>query len=283
MSARSGSKFRNFLIACLVLVCAGCHEIGSVSGQHTLVDVEALFAVEGSFTPQAVYLVGPNEKYSYFYPEELGTGGIELHPIITWGNATLCHPFFYEGLLKHFASHGFVVVAANDPFVGSGVEMLEALDWMIGRHYDESSLFFGLLDVDNAGAVGHSQGGGGAINAGNDPRVVCVVPITPIPGDLSGLHGPMFIAAAGEDVLVPLIWIASAIYNPSHVPTIFGVLDGAGHIDPLGHGDGFRGYVTAFLGSCLFEDPVASVAFFEGCSICNDPDWTVKRKHIQPD
>ena len=50
--------------------------------------------------------------HTYYSLSTLGANGVD-HPIILWGNGTGTTPPTYDGLLRHLASHGFVVAAAN--------------------------------------------------------------------------------------------------------------------------------------------------------------------------
>ncbi|QKT12049.1 MULTISPECIES: poly(ethylene terephthalate) hydrolase family protein [unclassified Rhodococcus (in: high G+C Gram-positive bacteria)] len=102
--------------------------------------------------------------FDVWYPTDLGANG-ERHPIITWGNGTFAHPHQYDYLLSHLASWGFVVIAADNTNTGSGREMLEAVDFLRRQDGDPSSVFHQKLDTDAVGAMGHSQGAVGTLNA----------------------------------------------------------------------------------------------------------------------
>ena len=102
--------------------------------------------------------------YVIFYPTDLGAPGT-VHPIVTWGNGTGAAPGQYSVLLTHLASWGFVVVASTNPNTGTGQEMLAAEDYLVAASADAKSPFYGRLDVDHIGAVGHSQGADGAAQA----------------------------------------------------------------------------------------------------------------------
>ncbi|MEC3915680.1 poly(ethylene terephthalate) hydrolase family protein [Nocardia sp. CDC160] len=102
--------------------------------------------------------------FDIWYPADLGKGGFK-HPIITWGDGTWAHPGQYAYLLSHLASWGFVVIAPDNSNTGSGREMLDAVDYLIGQNDDPASPFHGKLDTDSIGAMGHSQGAIGAVNA----------------------------------------------------------------------------------------------------------------------
>src|SRR5690606_7450341 len=118
---------------------------------------------------------------------------------------------------------------------------------------DPASPFFDVLDLDRVAAAGHSQGGGGAINAGNDPRVDCTAPIQSIAGNLAGLHGPMFLTAGTLDFIVPPGSVSN-LFDGSPVTTIYANRQLANHFSPLGNGEFYRGYLTAWLAWCLLDD-----------------------------
>jgi len=257
-------------LAALLLACtitfAGC-EVCNVTEP-----IEVSYAERGSYGTTSASIPG----YELFYPSNM-TGG---HPIITWGNGTFAVPYVYGALLDYFASWGFVVIASTSTMTGSGEEMLEGIDWLIDENSREESIFFGKLDIDNIGATGHSQGGGGAINAGTDPRVTCTAPIEPIPGDVENLQGPMFLMGGALDTFVPVSRIMSSIYDLSPVPTIFGVAGCANHFTALGDGGVFRGYLTAWFCAELMGHEYAQDVFYGSCEICNNNNWTVYRKNL---
>jgi len=240
-------------------------------------DVDALFSARGPFDTFSDLSTGPGNDFSLFRPADPGQGGV-LHPVVTWGNGTFAIPLFYFDFLDHLASHGFIVIASNDLFTGSGEAMLEGVDWILDENVDPTSVLFGVVDVDAIGATGHSQGGEGTINAGNDPRIDCTAPIQPVPGNVEGLQGPMFALAGGSDFIVPKEIVFNDVYAPAIVPSIFGLLAGSDHFEPLGDAGRYRGYVTAWFAACLAGDGRAVPAFLGECEICSDSDWDVFRK-----
>lgn len=104
------------------------------------------------------------DSYDIWYPADIGTSGV-AHPVITWGNGTMAHPREYAYLLSHLASWGFVVIAVDRTDTGTGVQMLDAVRYLDAQNSDPNSVFHGKVDTDSVGAVGHSQGGLGALNA----------------------------------------------------------------------------------------------------------------------
>lgn len=139
-----------------------------------------------------------------FFPENAQAG--ERFPLLTFGNGTFCSPTFYDELINHVVSHGFVVVAANTSTVGTGEPMLKAVDWALAQQAQSSSPIYGKIDPEHVGAFGHSQGGAGTCNAGLDPRVDALVPLSGVPlnqeaatGTVSKLKAPvLFLNTADE-------------------------------------------------------------------------------------
>lgn len=240
----------------------------------------ASFDQPGPFSVTTRYNEGPGGAFALHYPANVASSGFE-HPILTWGNGTFAIPQYYAGLLEHLASHGFVVIASNSTQTGSGMEMIEGMSWLIDQNALGASEFYGALDVDSIGSLGHSQGGGGSINAGGDPRVSTVVPIQPAPGNVSGLSGTMFVMSGGSDTIVSPGLVESLVYGPSNVPTFYGKLLGASHFEPVGDAGGYRGPITAWLRMELMGDVQAEALFIgDGCDLCTDPGWVTDRKNM---
>jgi hypothetical protein len=245
-------------------------------GPDPVGEIEIEYAARGPFETSRSSIPG----FELFYPSEMADGE---HRIITWGNGTFTVPAFYQEFLDHLASHGFVVIASTSTMTGSGREMLEGVDWLIEENGREGSIFFEKLDTDHIGATGHSQGGGGTINAGTDPRITCTAPIEPTPGKVLELKGPMFLVAGSEDWIVPASWVTASTYDPALVPTIYGIAQGADHLTPLMDAGMMRGYLTAWFCAELLGREEAREAFFgdgPACEICNNPNWSVMRKNL---
>ncbi|MFC0108693.1 poly(ethylene terephthalate) hydrolase family protein [Kibdelosporangium aridum] len=212
----------------------------------------------------------------------------QRHPVIIWGNGTGASPSIYAGLLRHWASHGFIVAAANTPNSGSGNEMLAGISYLTAENARPSSPYFDHVDVNRVGASGHSQGGGGAIAAGADPRVSTTVPIQPGPlGSIKALHGPMFIVSGQLDLVVlPLLLVVPRYNAATHIPAVYGELAGATHTTPTGDGGGYRGPTTAWFRLWLTDDTRARSEFLgpdDTCGLCLSPAWSdVRRNALIP-
>jgi hypothetical protein len=111
--------------------------------------------------------------YTVFYPGFMPEG--EKFPLISWGNGTCAMPEGYGPLLRYVASFGYIVVAANSRYVGDGSAQKKAIDFMFAENMREGSKYFGRIDTDKVGAMGHSQGGMGTAAAAGDARIKSVI------------------------------------------------------------------------------------------------------------
>ena len=229
--------------------------------------IEETYAESGPYDTTSDTVTG----FTIFYPSDMDGN----HPIITWGNGTFCPTSLYSGLLDHLASWGFVVIASDSTWTGSGEEMLEGADYLIEQNATPSSQFYGLLDTNHIGTTGHSQGGGGAINAATDSRITTAVPLEPSPGDIEDVRGPVFLVAGTSADIV-----RTNCYEPADGPTVFGVVDGMNHMAFAGDAGDARGYITAWFMYQLQDDDYAAQAFTRDCEICDNPNWEVEMKNF---
>lgn len=205
------------------------------------------------------------------------------HPIIIWGNGTGTSPASYRDLLEHWASHGFVVVAAMTPNAGNGRDMSRCLDHVLNLN-SQRGPFQGRLDPARIGVAGHSQGGAGAIMLGRDMRVTTVVAIQPYiqgvrfnPTAVRGQRGPMLLLSGADDLTAPPNTHQQPIYDNTEVPVTWLTLRGATHLAPMQTGGSYRGVMTAWLRMHLRGDDDAARMFEgENCVICEDERWTLR-------
>jgi len=248
----------------------------NTDGDGASLAIETEYAQNGPYRVTSLTVeagaVESNYGLTIYYPLEMSDGS---HPIITWGNGTGTVPSSYLPLLRHLASWGFVVVASNNSNVGNGEDMIAAIDYLIEQNGTPGGPFFNKLDTDRIGATGHSQGGGGAINAANDPRVVCSAPMAPAPGKVGGIHGPMLLIAGQQDTLISPALVENLIFNFVRLPTMFAIHKNMGHLQFAWDGGNAKGYLTAWFMYQLQDDTYAALAFIDGCEICSNPNWAV--------
>jgi hypothetical protein len=240
-------------------------------------------AAADPYTDQGPYPVTVEIGLSHtiYRPADLGT---TTHPVIVWGNGTGVVPGAYSLLLRHWASHGFVVAAANTTQANSGQEMLAGARWLISENTRPGSVYFHRIDGTRIGAAGHSQGGAGAINAGADPLVDTTIAIQPGPLAAPGrLRGPtLFLAGEKDSIVLPWLIVVPLYNGASQVPAVYGELGGANHFEPALDGGRFRGMMTAWFRFHLMGDEQARGRFFgPGCGLCGDPAWTDVRRNAK--
>jgi hypothetical protein len=202
--------------------------------------------------------------FDVWYPTKLGQNGVR-HPIITWGNGTNARPSEYAYLLAHLASWGFVVIASEDTNTGTGREILDAARYVAARDADPSSIFHHTLAPNRVGAIGHSQGATGVLNAmmksGGSIRtavtielpaqVWCLLSLGLTCADTRHLtSGAVFFVNGSADSRIspstqPLPWWLvgmesnSAYYEatPPSITKVWGTLNGPDHNDVQGQPD----------------------------------------------
>lgn len=250
---------------------------------------QAVAAVPSSFYekvgPHQVTTVQGGPAHTLFYPTDLGAGGAQ-HPVLIWGNGTGASVSQYEFALKHLASWGFVVAAANTGQSGSGQEMLAGARFLVAEDQRQGSVFYNKIDETKIGAAGHSQGGGGAIAAGADAMVDTTIPLQPGPqGTVSKLRGPSLFVAGQLDWIVPSFYVRSRYNQATHIPAIFAELRGSDHFFPGETRFRLLGVVTAWFRFHLSADEQARGIFFgptAGCLLCNDTaSWSAVARNAK--
>jgi hypothetical protein len=206
-----------------------------------------------------------------------------------WGNGTFTSPAAYAIVLNHWASHGFVVIAANTSNAGTSNEMRACLDYVLGENGVAGSPYEGKVDATRVGTSGHSQGGGGALMLGRDPRVTVSVPLQPFTVGLghnaasqSDQHGPMLLLSGTGDT-----WAAPGpnqqpVFNNANVPVFWANKEGADHLADGTNGiPKYRAAATAWFRLHLMGDESARSMFYgPACTLCTDPSWIIQKKDI---
>jgi hypothetical protein len=234
-------------------------------------------AVEDHYTSAGPWVVVTTEvaaadglTYRIAHPRDLGRGAFK-HPILIWGNGSNATPDLYTGVFRQLASWGFVVIGSSDRQQGDGRTMLAALQYLVAANLDPASKFFGVLDPTEVGALGHSQGAGGAVNAANHSGglVDTAVPIN-LPDSryvqgkgafsVADLPTPTLFLGGSTDGLFSTTSGLCSYYQ--HAPrAALGILRGADHLAIQRSGNGYLGYLTAWMMWNLQHDAYAGSAF----------------------
>ncbi|HWT95021.1 MAG TPA: dienelactone hydrolase family protein [Solirubrobacteraceae bacterium] len=137
-------------------------------------------------------------------------------------------------LRPRLASHGFVVITFNtnsgsDQPASRGDQLLAALDWLT-----TSSSVKSRIDASRLAVMGHSMGGGGALEAAKDrPALQAVVGLTPWNSDKTWpeIVTPSLMIGAQNDNVAPVASHAIPFYNglPASLQKAYLELAGASH------------------------------------------------------
>jgi dienelactone hydrolase len=218
--------------------------------------------------------------HTYYHPTTMGNGGL-THPVIIWGNGTFNSPSTYDAYFRRLASHGFIVAAANTSNSGTGREMIAGLDNLTRMHNQSGNRFSGKVDLERVAASGYSQGGGGALNAAKDPRVVTTIAIQPWQASVRGETEPVLLLSGSSDAVVSPRSVET-LFNAAQAPAVYANLRGGTHFEVLGSGGRFRYPSTAWARWYLMGDTDARDVFVgSGCVLCVSSDWTPFRANAR--
>ena len=196
-------------------------------------------------------------------------GAAAERPVIVFGHGLGANSGQYLTKMRHFASHGFVVVAPETFNLFDGGDMLECIPWLASEAKNPASFLHGVVDPGRVGLAGHSMGGAGSLAAasryGATGAVKAVAAIHPAPlvgFGFDQVQVPAFVSAGSIDVVTAPLPIKGTIYDSGLLrgPKIMAVLSGSGHMEPV-DGIGFQrwtGYLTAWFASYLRSDLEAS-------------------------
>jgi dienelactone hydrolase len=153
------------------------------------------------------------------YTDKTGPGNDE-YPVVGWLNGWGQGDIFgaqttevYKPGLRELALSGpFVVVAANQ-WSGTESDVLQCINYLVDENSAAGSQYEGAIDTAKIGLMGHSQGGGGVIKAGDGQSgdgdlhisgVVAMAPYGPSWVSAQDQDGPVLMFAGTEDENTPL-------------------------------------------------------------------------------
>jgi len=240
-------------------------------------DAEAASAIETTYRAAGPWAVSTGTAsafggtYKLYYPTNLGSGGFR-HPILTWGNGTNGTPNNYNGLLTHLASWGFAVIASNSGSTGTGTQIRDGAFYMVNQDANPASIFYQKLDIANVGALGHSQGAGGTLNAtllsGGVITSALTVALpdpfwwsTPVPNMSTWPTAAQIFFIRGTSDFLATEGAAVNWYNPVPGGAAKAAQKSAGHNEVQNANTRLKGYITAWMLYTLRNDAYARGAF----------------------
>jgi len=211
-----------------------------------------------------------------FYPKDMTTSN-KKYPVVVWGNGTFASWDFYEELLSQIAAGGYIVVANDDRFCGTGVTESASVDFIINESKDKKSIFYNKVDAEHIGSAGHSQGGMSAVNAARlNSKIDCVFDIQgcQLRYEASKLTVPTFFVTATEDEIVSSSWVKNS-YTGCKAPAVYASAKDLTHFGPV---DGYQAsifseYAVKWFNAFLKNDKTAKAAFLNGGALSKDSRW----------
>ncbi|MFT4035086.1 MAG: hypothetical protein QM679_05890 [Patulibacter sp.] len=208
--------------------------------------------VDGPYTTAKVSV--PESASSAFgtatitYPTDASgkVGAIAVSPGYTAKESTIA---WYGQAL---ASHGFAVITFNtnsvyDQPAARATALLAAVDYLTG-----SSAVAAKVDASRTAVMGHSMGGGGAIEAAKRRSTLkAAVGLTPWNLNYIGTadRSPTLIIGAEKDTIAAPYFFANPLYAGinSSTPKMLSNLAGLGHMAPISRNTAIEGTVVAWM------------------------------------
>ena len=137
------------------------------------------------------------------------------YPVIAWANGWDTNnndttAGYKPGLIEWALDGPYIVVAANSRSPKEG-DLLNCLQWVVNKNSVRGSDLYGVVNMAKIGLVGHSQGGGVAINAGdgepngfNITAVAAMNPYAPNWNDANSQDGPVMVIGGTADTVTPV-------------------------------------------------------------------------------
>jgi hypothetical protein len=262
-----------YAAAALALICVSIPAFAQVSP----------YDARGPYTIKQAQLRGCH----FFWPVKPDA---KPSPVILWGNGSNSMVMVYSTMLNHWASHGFIVAASMSGSAGTGQPLLDCLDYLTRENAREGGALHNIADLAHVGASGHSQGGGGAIMAGRDPRVTATAPMQPYTqgaryseaGAETKQHGPMLLLSGGMDTIADPARQHQPVFEKANVPVVWATLLPAGHNAPAVRDSGpYRPAALAFFLWQLAGDDKAGAMFESAqCGYCASDAWVIEKRGV---
>jgi len=262
-----------------------------------------------------------------YYPGDAARLEGKKMPVLIWANGSCLYAGNrYRQYLTEVASHGYLVIAGgsmgpvelevgpqeNPPVRRAGTAapapsantnatpeprvttalLKEAIDWAVQQNDNPSGKFNNKLDLAHIIVMGHSCGGGLAIQeAAQDSRVAGLgiwfsgVGLTRgnDAGLLEKIKVPVLIISGTEELDVAYGNAKSTFERINTHPVFYGWRDELEHIGTFGAANGGElGEITVKWLEWQTRGNAEAAKMFKGagCTLCKDPAWHIQRKRI---
>ncbi len=288
----------------------------------------------GSGPYKAVMATEPGlSAHVAYYPADLAPLGAKKMPVVIWANGSCLYVGNrYRQLLTDIASYGYLVVsggpmgpvenevgpqsnpagrgqgaadarppqanaanAAGAPQQRVTVPLLkEAIDWAVKQNGDQTSRFYNKLDLNWIVPMGHSCGGGLAVQLASEDARVKGLGIWYSGAGLAGargndpssllkIKGPVLIVTGDEKHDIAYGSGKSTFEALNHTPVFYGWQDELQHIGTFGAKNaGENGMIARSWLEWTTRNDQKAAAMFKGasCTLCKDATWHVQKKKI---
>jgi dienelactone hydrolase len=269
-----------------------------------------------------------------YYPADLAQLGAKKMPVVIWGNGSCLYAGNrYRQFLTEIASHGYLTItggpmAAVEQEVGpqsnpvtraqgaadarppaqanaSNVQgaptqrvtvplLKEAVDWAIKQNSDPASKFQNKLDLNWIVVMGHSCGGGLAVQLATEDSRVNGLGIWYSGAGLAGargndasslqkIKGPILIITGDDKNDIAYANGKSTFETITHTPIFYGWQTDLQHIGTFGAKNaGENGTIAWNWLEWTTRNDQNAAKMFKGanCTLCKDSSWHIQKKKI---
>lgn len=230
------------------------------------------------------------QRFNVYRPSNLDQTGY-CHPILIWANGYRDNPEQnppdcvvdsganrwcgqYGPMVKHLASHGFVVVAPLSTATAEGTPLptIASLDWILEQAEDSSSPYYHHLDTANIGQLGHSYGGMSTCISASEPRYKALATICGTRA-LTGVHTPMLFFCGGKDTTVDCEGVKTVFQSVTNQPAFFLKELSADHgswVYQGANGVSLSSAVAWFRVHLMNDSANRKYFYGSGCTFCTD-------------
>lgn len=158
---------------------------------------------------------------------------------VGFGHGFFMQTGYYISLYEHLATHGYVVIAPQFPYVNHlqlGFDLLYCVNYIKSENNNPSSIFYGLIDTTGTGLFGHSLGGGASLLASaHDTTITVAAPLSAAETTPSAINlmnqikGVVYLISAQNDGITPVNSHQQPMFDNANPIKGIPVIRGANH------------------------------------------------------